>query len=134
MNTITLQQLQQENRAATAYIILDNTVHSEIDGFDYGFYRGSKIRLTDGKTTVNADLTYMPGKGYRIDTRDTMICREYTEEAVNERIEFKKAPILKEGDTLTILVLKTGAQEPATFVDGTVGKVDVFSEVGARLY
>lgn len=133
MNTITLQQLQQENRAATAYIILDNTVHSD-DGFDYGYYQGSKIRLTDGKTTVNADLTYIPGKGYEIDTRDTMICREYSEEAVKERIEFRNAPIVKEGDTLTILVLKTGAQEPATFVDGTVGKVDVFSEVGARIY
>ena len=133
MNTVTLQQLQQEHRAATAYIILDNTVHSE-DGFDYGYYQGSKIRLTDGETTVNADLCYIPGKGYEIDTRDTMVCREYSEEAVKERIEFRKAPILKEGDTLTILVLKTGAQEPATFVDGTVGKVDVFSEVGARLY
>lgn len=133
MNTITLQQLQQENRAATAYIVFDNTVHSE-DGFDFGYYQGSKIRLTDGKTTVNADLTYIPGKGYEIATRDTMVCREYSEEAVKERIEFKKAPILKEGDTLTILELRSGVQEPATFVDGTVGKVDVFSEIGARIY
>lgn len=134
MNTITLQQFQQENRAVTAYITLDNTVHSEIDGFDYGFYRGSKIRLTDGKTTVNADLIYMPGKGYEIDTRDAMICLEYTEDDIKERIEFKKAPIVKEGDTLTILELRSGAAEPAIFVDCTVGKVDVFSEVGARLY
>ena len=128
MNTITLKQLQQEHRAATAYIILDNTVHSE-DGFDYGYYQGSKVRLTDGKTTVNADLIYIPGKGYEIDTHDTMICLEYTEEAVKERIEFRKAPILKEGDTLTILELRS-----ATFVDGKVGKVDVFSEIGARIY
>lgn len=133
MNTITLKQIQQANRELTAIISLDNTVHDE-DGFDYGYYQGSRIRLTDGKTTVRADLYYVPGEGYRIDTRDTMICRWQTEEATKERIEFMKAPIVHEGDTITILQLKTGAPEPATYVEGTVGKVDVFSVVGARIY